>query len=195
MKMPTLIVRLNERAHDPERAIDEGEGITSGGKPIIFVAALPATVQQIVNAEEKLGFVLPDLLRQVYQNVGNGGFGPGYGLFGLPTSADDERQLQTNPPWPVALLPLCNWGCGIVSYLDCSRSEAPVVRLDPNVEKDDLVEFAPLPLLFDSADAVEDACWLESLSLERWLTDWVDGKRLFKTGYFEVNDEASDDSG
>ena len=117
--MPTLIERLNERAHDPARTIDEGEGISSGGKPVTFVAAPPATLAQIVNAEEKLGFDLPDLLHKAYQSVGNGGFGPGYGLFGIPTCAEDEkesvvgqylmlRQLQTDPPWPVALLPLCN---------------------------------------------------------------------------------------
>ena len=27
----TVVERLNERAHDPKQAIDEGEGITSGG--------------------------------------------------------------------------------------------------------------------------------------------------------------------
>lgn len=205
MEMPTLIERLNGRAHDPERAIDEGEGISSGGKPVIFVAAPPATLAQIVAAEEKLGFGFPELLRQVYQNVGNGGFGPGYGLFGIPTCAEDEKgsvvdqyrklcKHQTAPPWPTGLIPLCGWGCGIASYLDCSRLEAPVIRLDPNTEKDDVIEFAPQPMHFDRADAVEDACWLESFSLEQWLTDWVDGKRLLELGYFESDDEADDDA-
>lgn len=202
MKIPILIERLNERAHDPEQAIDEGDGITSGGKPVVFIAAPPATLAQIVDAEGKLGFRLPDLLRQVYENVGNGGFGPGYGLFGLPTSIDDEkesavgqylmlRELQTNPSWPTALLPLCDWGCGIASYLDCSRPEAPVVRLDPNVAKEDVDEFVPQPMHFDNADTVEDACWLEAASLEQWLTDWVNGKKLFYLGYYESDDEAS----
>ena len=68
-----------------------------------------------------MGLRLPRLLRQVYEQVGNGGFGPGYGLFGLPTSAGDEKEsavgryrmlhrLQTDPPWPLGLLPLCDWG-------------------------------------------------------------------------------------
>jgi hypothetical protein len=30
-----------------------------------------------------LGFPLPPLLRELYTQVGNGGFGPGYGIFGL----------------------------------------------------------------------------------------------------------------
>ena len=200
MKMPTLIERLNERAHDPDRAIDEGKGITSGGKPVIFVASPPATLAQISTAEEKLGFGLPDLLRQVYQHVGNGSFGPGYGLFGIPTSAEDEkesavgqylmlRQLQTDPTWPVGLLPLCDWGCGILSYLDCSLTEAPVVRLDPNVQKEDVADQVPTGMPYDKANQLEDAGWLESASLEQWLMDWVNGKELFYLGYGEEGEQ------
>ena len=202
--MDTLIKRLNERAHDPKRAIDEGDGITSGGKPVIFVAAPPATLEQIATAEHKMGLRLPRLLHQVYERVGNGGFGPGYGLFGLPTSAEDEkeslvgqylmlRQLQTDPPWPVGLLPLCDWGCGIASYLDCSHAGAPVVRLDPNMPKEDVAERVPTGMFFDKAKQVEEACWLESVSLEQWLTDWMDGKRLFYLGYGEEGEDADDE--
>ena len=196
----TLIERLNERAHDPKQAIDEGEGITSGGEPVVFVAAPRATLELIAAGEAKMGLRLPRLLHQVYQQVGNGGFGPGYGLFGLPTSSEDEnesvvgqylmlRQLQTDPPWPVGLIPLCDWGCGIASYLDCSRAGAPVVRLDPNMQKEDVAEQVPTEMPFDKAKQVEDACWLESASLEQWLTDWVDGKKLFYLGYGEEGEE------
>ena len=200
----TLIKRLNERAHDPKRAIDEGDGITSGGKPVIFVAAPLATLEQIAAAEKKLGFAIPELLRQIYQQVGNGGFGPGYGIFGLPTSAEDEKKslvsqylmlhkLQTNPSWPVRLLPLCDWGCGIASYLDCSHPEAPVVRMDSNMPKEDVVERVPAEMQFGKSDQVEDACWLESASLAQWLTDWVDGKKLFYLGYGEAGEDADDE--
>jgi hypothetical protein len=49
------------------------------------------------------------------------------------------RQMQTAPPWPIGLIPICEWGCGIASYLDCSRPEVPVVRLDPNMAQKNVV--------------------------------------------------------
>ena len=166
----TLIERLNERAHDPERATDEGHGFRdSRGRPVIFVAAPPPTSEQLEAAEERLGFPLPALLRRVYLEVGNGGFGPGYGLLGLPTSqaaADQSsvgkytalRLLPSKPPWPEKLIPLCEWGCGIASYLDCSRPGVPVVRLDPNMQKSDVAERVPLGMRFDGANQVAAAC-------------------------------------
>lgn len=46
------------------------------------LAFLPATDQQIRETEQQLGFPLPLLLRLLYTEVGNGGFGPGYGIIG-----------------------------------------------------------------------------------------------------------------
>jgi hypothetical protein len=42
----------------------------------------PATEQQLAKTEQQLGFLLPPLLRQLYLQIANGGFGPGYGLIG-----------------------------------------------------------------------------------------------------------------
>lgn len=43
----------------------------------------PATEEQLHITEERLGFALPPLLRSLYGNVANGGFGPGLGLHGV----------------------------------------------------------------------------------------------------------------
>lgn len=43
----------------------------------------PATEQQIKETELLLGFPLPPLLRQLYTQIANGGFGPGYGIVGV----------------------------------------------------------------------------------------------------------------
>jgi hypothetical protein len=43
----------------------------------------PTTLTVVEAAEAKMGFRLPPLLRELYTQVGNGGFGPGYGIFGL----------------------------------------------------------------------------------------------------------------
>lgn len=42
----------------------------------------PATEQQIKETEQQLGFPLPLLLRLLYTQIANGGFGPGYGIIG-----------------------------------------------------------------------------------------------------------------
>lgn len=42
----------------------------------------PATEQQIRRTEQQLGFSLPPLLRLLYTQIANGGFGPGYGIIG-----------------------------------------------------------------------------------------------------------------
>src|SRR5258708_13239995 len=44
-------------------------------------ASLPVTGEDLAQAEAQLGFGLPSFLRRLYLEVGNGGFGPGYGLF------------------------------------------------------------------------------------------------------------------
>jgi len=43
----------------------------------------PATDDQIALTEQELGFALPPLLRALYQQLGNGGFGPGNGVIGV----------------------------------------------------------------------------------------------------------------
>lgn len=39
----------------------------------------PLLDEEIAESEELLGFTLPPFVRRVYTQVGNGGFGPGYG--------------------------------------------------------------------------------------------------------------------
>src|SRR5690606_16538036 len=81
----------------------------------------PASVKKIAAAEAELGFALPTLLREIYLRIGNGGFGPGYGLLGITGGATDDRgrsleqvyaefrkTLSGLPsPWPERLLPIC----------------------------------------------------------------------------------------
>ena len=206
-ELPTdpLIARLNERAHDPKRAADEvGSVRDDKGRPVPRVAAPPATDQEIAAAEKRLAFSLPPLLRQVYSEVGNGGFGPGAGLFGLPASAQDEKdsavgryfELRRPPsklPWPPGLLPLCDWGSGIGSFVDCTLPDAPVIRLDPNMPRADVGVRVPAPKHYVRASQVGAACWVESPSLGLWLQAWVDGQPLFYLAYSKAEDEEEDE--
>lgn len=150
----------------------------------------PVTDEEVVQAETQLGFVLPSFLRRIYLEVGNGGFGPGYGLLPLnkiPLDApqhtaslvthyqrmksfsqkdidkyfaDDEEKPAL---WPERVLTLIDWGCNIYSCLDCNSEDLPIFRMDSN--KNFLIEWA-----------------MEAASLQEWLEMWTDGRLLVWIG-------------
>ncbi len=104
----------------------------------IFPPSSPEILAQI---ERRLSFELPALLRSIYLRVGNGGFGPGYGLLGTPGGHTDQegRSLLScyefmlseygneQPSWPAGILPICEWGSQIWSCVDCMSSISPVI--------------------------------------------------------------------
>lgn len=136
----------------------------------------PVSEREIHRAEEKIGFKLPLLLRRVYTEVGNGGFGPSNGLlplFSLEPDARENEEGMINSylsflkitkemdevsdwdeerlRWPKKLLPFCYWGCAMKSCVDCSDPQFPVKLFNP--------------LRFS----------LESPTLESWFERWLKG--------------------
>ncbi len=140
-----------------------------------------ATPAQMEAAEARLNLRLPDLLRAGYAEIGSG-FGPG----------DDGLRPLASALLPGRLYPLCDWGSGILSALDCTKPEAPVIRVDPNMPKADVPVRVPEALHFDRAAEVKPACWVESPSLTQWFTDWLDGQPLFYAAYRGAGDEDDD---
>jgi hypothetical protein len=123
----TLIARIKARVADPWRAVDAATWV----EPILRIAPL-AIFAELDAAEGALGFAIPPLLRRLYSEIGNGGFGPNYGLEGVPTippnphTADIvglyEQYSALDPEhpawkWPRALVPLIGGGC---LYVECS---------------------------------------------------------------------------
>ena len=144
----------------------------------------PVPASEIDAAEARLKLPLPALLRQVYAEIGSGS-GPGdAGLLPLPSAL-----------LPGRLLPLCDWGGGIQSALDCADPAAPVIRIDPNMPKADVPVRVPEALHFARAAAVKPACWVESPSLSQWLTAWIDGEPLFYAAYRGAEDGEDDMDG
>jgi len=185
--MTTLIDQIKLRASDPSTATDEDSGKTPPGSP--------ATEAQIRDAEQQLGFLLPPLLRKIYGSVGNGGFGPGAGIFDLATlvkNYTERRHPKTGRSWPVQLLPICEWGANIETSLDCTDVDVPVIRHDPNMPKADVNDRVPTSKHYAKASVVKEACWIESMTFEKWMTDWAEGKRLFYAAY-STDDEDVDD--
>jgi hypothetical protein len=134
-----------------------------------LVEPLPVTlVPASQEAERAIGLPLPPLLRRLYLEVGNGGFGPGYGLEKLSCDSehtclsmyrqareDASRNWSSFPSW---LFPVCTWGCGIYSFIDCSSAEGPMWGWDPNPGPWDVAALFP-----------------QHLSLAEWLSRWVEG--------------------
>lgn len=147
----------------------------------------PATEAELATAEEQLGFPLPPLLRALYGNVANGGFGPGYGLEGMrgythAVDSEPDGMWQRDRPidlsiylqrygleyfefpwyvWPDRLLILCPWGCGRFSHLDCTSGR----------------------VFYGGAGQDGYALSTQALSLYEWLDLWLKGVDLEHTGY------------
>ena len=111
---------------------------TSGGEADEFDVRAPASPERVAAAESQLGFQLPPLLRRLYLEVADGGFGPGFGMFPVgehraagseETIVEVHARLATDPAWPGRLLPICDWGCANWSCLDCRSKRGPIVTL------------------------------------------------------------------
>jgi hypothetical protein len=166
-----LIARIQHRADDPLTRTDNA-GIAL---PPRFP---PVSGTELARSERRLGFRLPSFLAAVYQQVGNGGFGPGYGLIGLPSgfAHDDGKSIVelyesyhiTSPEdptwqWPDGLVPLCDWGCAIFSCVNCQAGS--VITFDPGEQP----EGAPMTLAFAQSHA----------TIADWFEDWVNGIKLW----------------
>lgn len=107
----------------------------------LFAAELsaPATTAAVDGAERAIGYALHPFHRRLLTEVGNGGFGPGYGLVGLPGGISDVDgrslvelsrmlllELSASPPFPVSFL--CDWGCGVWGCIDCETGAARFSR-------------------------------------------------------------------
>jgi hypothetical protein len=153
-----LIEAIRERAARPELRNDFAH---------LFGAEVsaPATIAAVAEAERAMGYALHSFHRRLLTEVGNGGFGPGYGLVGLPGGILDidgrslvelsrmlQHELSASPPFPVAFL--CDWGCGVWGCIDCEAGAVLTIAEDG---------------LKDSGQTI---C--------AWFEDWVSGVTLWR---------------
>ena len=143
----------------------------------------PSDPIDIATDETRLGFTLPPLMKRIYMEIGNGGFGPGYGLIGLTNGVPDDtgqtgptiyelfRSADPDEPnlkWPHGLLPICHWGCAILSCVDCADPNFRMRIFDPNVHDGE-----------DWTDSFFD----ESPGFEMWIRAWASGVDLWEQMY------------
>lgn len=166
-----LVADLRERVADPLRRRIDMDTIKDPN-PDLHPPISPASVRA---AEASLRVQLPSLLRRIYCEVGNGGFGPGAGLLGIGSSgyvvshAGDLVQMHTTfardvpemPEyyWPRGLLPLFDWGCAMWTCVDARSADARVVMHDDR--------------------------WATTtrFTLYEWWRAWLDGVQLFEELY------------
>ncbi|MET7357561.1 SMI1/KNR4 family protein [Streptomyces sp. NPDC005562] len=141
--------------------------------------SLPAPVDAgtLARAEVSLGFRLPPLLAALYTRVGDGGFGPEYGLLpllegkssgGEPAVVEEYHAMRGSAwGWPEGVVPISHWGCAMYACVDCRTEEAQVLLFEPN------------------GGDPSHAWFVDSPDLTTWLTAWLDG-----TGWYgEDNDD------
>jgi len=154
-EMDTLLDRIRDR-------ITEGRPCDHPGE---WLSVQPLTTPAEVTAvEERLGFRLPELLRRLYTEVGNGGFGPVFGLIPLTImSLGDDTPMEAEfelagdyarlvrrygREWPAGLVPTFYCGCTVFEFVDCRSPEGPVVWFDEGTEDlSELLARKPVPSL------------------------------------------------
>lgn len=113
--MDNIIARLHDAAHnDPD----------SGWHDVV-------TTEHIAYVESVIDIELPKLLKRCYTEISNGGFGPAYGITGLPgghesswgdliqTVAELRKLDECEDGW----LPLIDWGCAQFLCVDCDNDD------------------------------------------------------------------------
>ena len=140
----------------------------------------PLSNEQITKAESQLGFPLPSLVRRVYSEVANGGFGDSYGLLGLIGGPKNESGfdaikllLSFRKPdpddrfwrWPAGLLPIGHSGCGMYHCVDCKSKRGKIILFEPNPHED--------------GGSWRDAFFPFSPSFNKLMSDWLEGKDLW----------------
>lgn len=161
------VVEANEagRSIDPD-VLDRSEHLESG-MTMAVPTVLPNAAEEaaLERVEAAIGARLPTVLKRVYTEVADGGFGPGAGLLALEAVAITYQQLRADPPGPTGL----EWPAQMV----------PLVDLDPGfyclrMPAGEIIDWDPEGI----SENESPGAWARSFraiapDLERWLAAWV----------------------
>ena len=176
MTQTQLIAAIHARVHARAHARDVRRAVARPkGRGNRRVPNRPASREEFVALESSLGRPLPRLFRHLYARIGDGGFGPGYGLLPLANVQHEYlRFRRIYSWWPDAVVPVLEWGCGIFSCIDSAGPFAPVLRYDPDMEEEQTRS------VLGSA-YIAPHLLPEAASFQGWLEAWLCGRPLFET--------------
>ncbi|MGJ5793482.1 hypothetical protein [Streptomyces griseorubiginosus] len=102
----------------------------------------PAPPEAVAELETAVGHPMPRLLKRIYLEVADGGFGrwgEALSLTDMTYSFSDSSRLleeylgwRGTPNHPPSVVPLLTWGCAIWSLVDYSTPEGRMWAWDPN---------------------------------------------------------------
>ncbi|MEZ6141951.1 MAG: SMI1/KNR4 family protein [Zavarzinella sp.] len=151
---------------------------TSHGPPFLAPHEV-LQLSEIAIAEDIIGCKLPNLLQQLYLQIGNGGFGPGYGLLPLLPSSELKNGrfvvslysfFRQAKKWNATVIPFSCWGCGILSCLDLRDNTDPLVyRFEPNMPDELTSNY------LNGNTYVGNGLIPEEVPLSEWLGMWLAG--------------------
>jgi hypothetical protein len=120
-------------------------------------APRPASETAVRGAEAAMNLTIPPVLRRVYLEVADGGFGPGYGALSMPggdgygdwsdvVEAWQDLHSVSGILFPKWLMPVTDWGCAIRSLVDCRDDAGYVWGFDPNGGKQEALFWTEQPI-------------------------------------------------
>ncbi|WP_185932458.1 SMI1/KNR4 family protein [Streptomyces sp. WAC 01325] len=128
----------------------------------------PVSAEDVTAFERVVGHPMPELLKRIYLEVANGGFGP-WEVVSV-TETDDwfsdcsdiamayREFAAPDGALPSGIVPLMDRGCAMWTLIDFRTADGQMWDWDPNLC---CVRHAPAPI---------------GHSLAQWLTDWLHGQ-------------------
>jgi hypothetical protein len=105
-------------------------GLATSNGPTNDIRNDPISIDIFQKEEAVLGIRLPLLVRRLYTEVGNGGFGPGHGLLTISLISPHDHSIsyfygpfraarnKKQADWPEGIVPFNHWGDLILSCID-----------------------------------------------------------------------------
>jgi hypothetical protein len=153
-----LLDQVKKRALDEATRTDFADILLPNVEPCM-------TEEDVDQLEAVLGFELHPVHRCLYTGIGNGGYGPGYGIIGGPggylhedgASVVEVRKnlwVGKREGLPARILPLCDWGDAIWSCIGSRTGK--ILTLD------------------------HIGLTVSDYDIRTWLADWANGLRVFE---------------